>query len=141
MNDIFVDSDIILDLLLKREPFHTSAAILFSAIEKGTIKAYTSPIVITNIYYISAKIKGKSTALDNIKKILSLLKITTVDEKTMLLGIGSDFSDFEDAIQYFSAKSHGINCLITRNKSDYRIADITISTAEEYMKTHIDHSI
>ena len=58
MTDIFVDSDIILDLLLKREAHHLSAVRLFSAIENGEIIAYTSPVVITNIYYISARIIG-----------------------------------------------------------------------------------
>jgi predicted nucleic acid-binding protein len=138
MNEIFIDSDIILDLLLKRDPFFSTAANLFSNIEEGTVKAYTSPIVITNIYYISAKLRNKRIALESIKKILSLLNIASVDEKTILLAAASEFSDFEDAIQYYAAKSQGIHYFITRNKSHYRIADITVCTAEEYIKTHLE---
>ena len=136
MNEIFVDSDIVLDLFLQRDPYYAAAAILFSAIEEGAVVAYTSPIVITNIYYISARMKNKSSALTNIKKLLSLLKVASVDERIILLAAASGFSDFEDAIQYHTAKSHGIPYLITRNKSDYRVTDIIVCTAEEYMKAH-----
>ena len=125
-----------LDLLLKREPHYSSAVRLFSSIEKGEIIACTSPVVITNIYYISARIIGKRSALKNVRKLLSLLKVVTLDEKIMSIAIDSKFSDFEDAIQYYAARNCGIRYLITRNKSDYRVSDMTINTAEEYLKLY-----
>ncbi len=136
MTKIFVDSDIILDLLLKREPHYLPAATLLSLVEKKQLSAYTTPVVIANIYYISARLTDKKIALENVRKLLSLLKITPVDEKTLLLAIDSRFSDFEDAVQYYAAKSRGISCFITQNKSDYKVADMTICTAAEYLKIY-----
>ncbi|MBN2411484.1 PIN domain-containing protein [candidate division KSB1 bacterium] len=136
MTNIFVDSDIILDLLLKREPYYLPAAHLFSLVEKRKIVACTTPVVMANIHYISARLTDKKLALDNIRKLLSLLKITPVDEKTLLLAIDFRFTDFEDAVQYYAAKSRGISCFITRNKSDYKVTDMTICTAAEYLKIY-----
>ena len=136
MNNIFVDSDIILDLLLKREPHYFTAANMFSLVEKRKIVAYTTPVVIANIYYISARLTDKKIALENIRKLMSFLRITSVDEKILLLAMDSRFTDFEDAIQYYAAKNQGISYFITRNKSDYKVTDMTICTAAEYLKIY-----
>jgi len=139
-NEIFVDSDILLDLLLKREPYYISAAKMLSLAEKGKLAVYTTPVVVTNIYYIIRELTDNTNALQYIRKLLSFVKIIPLDEKTLLLAIDSKFTDFEDAIQYYAAKSRGIACLITRNKSDYKVTDIVICTAEEYLKIYY-HSI
>jgi len=136
VNNIFVDSDIILDLLLKREPHYFTAANMFSLVEKRKIVAYTTPVVIANIYYISARLTDKKIALENIRKLMSFLRITSVDEKILLLAMDSRFTDFEDAIQYYAAKNQGISYFITRNKSDYKVTDMTICTAAEYLKIY-----
>ncbi|MEE4311181.1 MAG: PIN domain-containing protein [candidate division KSB1 bacterium] len=136
MNEVFIDSDIILDLLQEREPHYRSSVVLFSLIEMKKIKAYTSPVIITNIYYIAAKLTNRKSALNQVRKLLSFLSVTAIDEKIMLLSMDSGFKDFEDAIQYNTAKSAGIPFLLTRNKGDYRVSDITVCTADEYLKIY-----
>lgn len=135
MKKIFVDSDIILDLLEKRQPFYRHAAELFSLIEKRRIKAHVSPIIFTNLHYILRKLTEKEQAVKALQKLKLLVTILPVDEKIIGLALASEFSDFEDAIQYYTAKENGLNCLLTRNKKDYKKADITIMTAEEYLAT------
>jgi predicted nucleic acid-binding protein len=130
---IFVDTDIILDLLGKREPFFKYASELFSIVECGKIKAYTSPVIFANLYYILCKQIGKEQALKNLQKIKLIIKILPVDERIVELALNSGFTDFEDAIQYYAARSHGINCLLTRNKKDFKKSDITIMSAEEFL--------
>ena len=134
MKKIFIDSDIILDLFGKRMPFYKDAAELFLLIDKGNIEAFISPIIITNLHYILRKLKNKEQAIKNLQKLKLLVKILPVDEKIVELALASEFKDFEDAIQYYVAKENGINYLLTRNKKDYKKADITIMTAEEYLK-------
>ncbi|HNW61294.1 MAG TPA: PIN domain-containing protein [bacterium] len=132
MNKLFIDADVILDLLLDRRPFSTSAIELFTRIEDKGVTACTSPVVLANIYYISAKLAGIKSARQYIHKLLTLLSITAMDEKTVLLAAGSSFKDFEDALQYYSAKQEAVDYLITRNKMDYKVTDLTVCTPEEY---------
>jgi len=136
VNSVFVDSDIILDLLLMREPHYESAALLFSLVEKRKLAAYTTPVVIANIYYISARLTNKKRARENIRELMLLLRIISVDEKKLLLAMNSGFTDFEDAIQYYAAKDEGISFFLTRNKADYKVTDMIICTAAEYLKIY-----
>lgn len=131
---IFIDADIILDLLAKREPYYKYSAKLFTLIDKDKANAYTSPIVIANIYYILRKLSTKEIALTNLRKLKSLVKILNVDEKIVDLALNSRFRDFEDAIQYYTAINNEIKFIITRNKQDYKESKIGIATAEEFIK-------
>ena len=135
MKEIFIDSDIILDLLARREPFYHHAAKLFSYIEKGKLRAYISPVIFANIYYILSRIKNKEFARNSLRKLKLLVKILPVDEKIIDLAMASDLKDFEDAIQYYVALENDIHFILTRNKKDYKNADITALTAEEYLNT------
>ena len=134
MHKVLIDSDIILDLLAKREPFYKYSAALFTHIEDKEIEAFTTPIIISNIHYILAKIKNKNFAKSSIRKIRLLLKILNINEKIIDLALESSFKDFEDAIQYYTAKDNRINFIITRNISDYKESVIKVCTAEEYIK-------
>jgi len=133
MNRIFIDTDIIIDLFAKREPFYDDAAKLFTIIDSGKIKGYVSPIIIANLHYILTKLKNKSQAEKNIQKLLNLVNVLSVDEKIINLALASNFKDFEDSIQYYTAIEHKIKYLITRNVKDYKNAKISILTAEEFI--------
>ena len=134
MTEIFVDSDIILDLIAKRTPFYLHAARFFTKIEKKQFKAYTSPVVFSNIFYILRKIKGQSFALNKLKKLRMLLNVIAVDEKIIDLALISEVKDFEDAIQLYAAKNNRIKYLITRNVKDYKDNEVKALTAEEFNK-------
>ena len=130
---IFIDSDIILDVLSKREPFYDSAAILFSLIEKGQVKGYTSPIIFSNVHYVLRKRISKQNTITSLKYLKSLLEVLPIDKRAIDSALNSAFDDFEDAIQYFCAEQNGINYFITRNKIDYEKAQINILTAKEFL--------
>ena len=131
---IFIDSDIILDLLARREPYYIHAAKLFTLIDRKEILAYTSPLVFANLHYILSKLKSNSQALKYLKELKSLVNVLPIDEKIIDRSLSSEFRDFEDAIQYFTAKAADVSFLISRNKKDYKKATITVCTAEEFLK-------
>lgn len=134
MHRVFIDSDIILDLLAKREPFYQSAAKLFTLIDQIKTTGFTSPIVFANIHYVLSKAASKDFAVKSLRKLKSLITVLTIDEKIVELALDTDFLDFEDAIQYHTARSNDIKFLITRNKKDYKKSKISICNAEEYLK-------
>ena len=134
MHRVFVDSDIILDVLAERGSFYSPAAKLFTLLDKGEVSGFTSPIVFANIHYILRKAKSKQFALQSLRKLKSFISILPIDEKIIALALDSTFNDFEDAIQYHTAKSYEINFIITRNKKHYKQSKISVCTAEEYLE-------
>ena len=133
MNSIFVDTDVILDLFIRREPHHQEALRLFTHLKRSKTGCFTSPIVIANAYYILTKIRDKRYALDKMRKLRKLLSIAPIDATIIDSALGSSHKDFEDSIQYFCALRNGIKTIITRNTRDYPKAEITITNPGEYL--------
>ncbi len=132
---IFLDTDVILDLLTEREPHFEAAVELFLQIQDKTIQAYTSPVIIANIFYILNRHLGRKKAIQSLIKLKSLVKVLNCGDRVIELALSSDFKDFEDSIQYYTTLENNIDILITRNVKDYKTANITISTPLEYIKS------
>jgi len=130
---VFVDSDIILDVLAMREPFYNSAARLFTLIDNKKIEGFTSPIVFSNVHYVLRKRISRQNTIDSLKHLKSFIQIVPIDKRIIELALNSSFNDFEDAVQYYCAEQNGISYFITRNKIDYKRAEITILTAQEFL--------
>lgn len=131
---IFVDSDIILDLLLARQPFLPAARELFLLIQKRGVEGYVSPLIFANLFYILRKGSSGSEALAALRRLRLLVRVLPMDEKTIDRALASSFRDLEDALQYYVAVEHNIDALITRNKKDYLPSEILpILTAEEFV--------
>lgn len=131
---VFVDSDIVLDLLARRGPHYESAARLFTLFDAGKVKAFTSPLVFANIHYILRKLKSKEVAIQSLRKLKAMVNVLPIDEKIIDQSLNSDFRDFEDAIQYYTAINNGIKVILTRNASDYKSGDITVSDSEQFIR-------
>ncbi|MCI5145800.1 MAG: PIN domain-containing protein [Candidatus Electrothrix sp. AR3] len=134
-NKVFLDTDVILDVLTEREPHFEAAVELFLQIQDITIQAYTSPVIIANIFYILNKHLGRKKAIQSLIKLKSLVKVLNCGDRVIELALSSDFKDFEDSIQYYTALENNIDILITRNVKDYKTANITISTPLEYINS------
>jgi len=101
MDRIFIDSDIILDLIQEREHF-PEAVQLFTLIEENRVKAYTSPLIFANLFYILRKQESNKFALQVLMRIKALLHVLAIDEKTIELALSSGFKDFEAEVHPFS---------------------------------------
>jgi predicted nucleic acid-binding protein len=134
MDKIFVDTDIILDLLTAREPFYDFAAALFSLADSNKVLLYVSSLSFANLNYILSKQFTATQARKQLLKFKTLVKVLAVDEKITELALASDFKAFEDALQYFTAIANNIQILVTRNLKDYKNANIPVMTAELYLK-------
>jgi len=133
-NKVFVDTDVIFDLLAKREPFYKYAARLFTNADQQELKICVSSLCFGNINYILSKQKSTTEARKILSRFKVLVEVLPVDDKVVELALNSDFKDFEDAIQYYCAIENGIKVLITRNLKDYKQASIPVLTAEEFVK-------
>jgi len=131
---VFIDSDIIIDLLAERELFYDNAAKVFTLAYENKIKLYTTAIVLANVFYILRKIKGIEESKRQLKNLRLLIDVLPINESIVDMALNSKFNDFEDGLQYFTAKENGILIILTRNTKDYKVKDITIQTSEEYVK-------
>jgi predicted nucleic acid-binding protein len=131
---VFVDTNIVLDLLAKREPFYEFAAKLFSLADKNKIKILVSSLSFANIHYILSKQQNKEIAKEALRRIKILVKVIDLNEKILDLALNSEFEDFEDAIQYFSASNSKATIIVTRNIKDFTRSKIPVMTAEDCIK-------
>ena len=130
---IFVDTDIILDLLARREPFFAAAARLFSLAEQGNVYICVSSLAYANLFYILRKEHSSAMAITILKKLSRLVTILPVASETVVLALDAGFNDFEDALQYHTALKKGVTRLVTRNIKDFKRSTIEVCTAEEFL--------
>jgi predicted nucleic acid-binding protein len=132
---IFIDSDIILDVLAKRDEFVDSAAELFELSHLRKIELFTTAVVLANVFYMLRKTSGIEKAKKNLQKLRLIIRVLSINEKIVDLSLNSNFTDFEDGLQYFTAKENKISTLITRNIKHYKADDMIVETADEYIKS------
>jgi predicted nucleic acid-binding protein len=131
---IFFDSDVLLDAALRREPFYLSSINLLELCNGSNFKAVTSANAFLNTYYFLAKLTPL-TKIQSLKRLRNIVSIADVNEKMVDLAFGSNFIDFEDAVQFYAAKATNADFIITRNIKDYKQSDIPVFTAEQFLKT------
>jgi predicted nucleic acid-binding protein len=117
---VFIDSDIILDLALFRAPHVHFSKHLLGLAENDVIRGLTSSNCIANIHYILRKVQGETDARFFLSQILRYISVLPMDHLMVLEALESDFSDFEDALQYGAAQRNQCDCIITRNIVDYK---------------------
>jgi len=128
---ILFDTNVILDVLLDRKEFVEHSARIMGMVERKAIDGYLTATTITTLDYLISKTKNRKQARSEIRKLLTLFNIAEVNSKVVDLSANSDFEDFEDAIQYYSAECCGAKGLVTRNAKDYKNATLPIFTPEE----------
>ncbi len=133
MPKIYIDSDIILDVFAKRGEFYPVSAKLLSYAEKKRVAAFTTPLAFANIYYVLRRMKSKEYALQSLRKLRILVNVLSLDQKHTDQALNSHFTDFEDALQYYSARSKKLDYIITRNKKDCKHSAIIVCTPEEFL--------
>lgn len=116
---ILLDTNIILDIALEREPFVESATRLFKESRRKNILLCMTSTTITDLYYVHRKVKGKKEALLFIRELLQFIDVISVDKDIIVDALNSEVSDFEDAIQVCSAKKESITTIVTRDESDF----------------------
>ena len=134
MKRIFIDTDIILDLLAKRKSFYIPAANLFTLADRGKLHINVSSLTFATLFYLLSKDNGQERARKILFKFKSLVTVLPVDNKIIELALSSEFKDFEDGIQYYCAIENKCAAILTRNLKDYKYADIPVMTAESFLK-------
>lgn len=134
MQRLFLDTNVVIDFLGKRDGFYEPIAKILTLADKKKIKVFTSPVSISNTYYLLAKYENAKTALEKISKFKLLCAVSIMDDEVIEKAIISNFRDFEDALQYYSAIATNCDLIITRNEKDFKHALIPVMSAESYLQ-------
>ena len=135
MKNIFIDTNVIIDFLADRKPFSEYAAILFQLAEENKINVYVAAISFNNTYYILRQVASHKKSLKLILELEEYVGIQETNRNILIKALKSDFNDFEDAIQYYSAEQLGkIDIITTRNLRDFKKSEIPVISPETTVK-------
>ena len=131
---ILFDTNVILDVLLDREPFSNDAAFLMSLVEKSDVIGFMCATTVTTIYYLAAKALGHQTASRHIRTLLNLFEVAPVNRVVLEGAAASKFKDFEDAVIHASAIHAGAEYIVTRNSADFKESRLPVFSPENLIK-------
>ncbi|MCG8580422.1 MAG: PIN domain-containing protein [Bacteroidales bacterium] len=136
MKKLFVDTNIVIDLISRREPFFEEAAELFSLADKHQVELSVSALTIANTSYVLLRQIDSNKAKSILRKLRLILNILPLNDKVIGLALNDDtFSDFEDGLQYFTAIEDEQDIIITRNLKDFKKSKLPTMTARQFIET------
>ena len=131
---VLIDTNVILDILLQRQPWYTNAALIFSLTKNKIIQSFVSATSVTDIYYLSQKDLGKRSAKESIKKLFQVFCPAAVTDKDIYKALDLDWEDFEDSVQFIVGESISVDYIVSRNIRDFSSGTIPAVTPEQFMK-------
>lgn len=135
MEKVLIDTDVILDFFFDRQPFAEHATEIFLLCENKQIQGFTTPVIISNTYYLLKKTAKHEIIIEKLKQLLNIIGILEMNNDVVIEALNSKFKDFEDALQNFAAVNHGdIKIIITRNVRDFQKSELAVLTPEMYLK-------
>ena len=133
MKSLFLDANVILDVFLGRTPFAVSSARLLSLIQEGRFRGFVSAASFPVLFYILSREASRKIAIASLEKLLTLLTIAPVDGTILIRALASDFTDFEDAIQYYSAVGVKAHFIVTRNTRNFTASELAVFSPDELL--------
>jgi len=130
---VLVDTNVVLDVLLEREPFVQEAVDVFRLIEKSQIKAFLCATTVTTIDYLLCQSVSVAEARDVLRKLISLFEIATVNRPVIERALVSKITDFEDAVLDEAGQMAGLDCIITRDTKDLAKSILPVFDPAEFL--------
>jgi len=128
---VLIDTNVIVDVALEREPFYAESDRILTFVEEGQIQGYVSASTFSDLYYIIRRDKGRDWTLDFLRQLATFCQVATVDNSVISIALTCNFKDFEDAIQYSTAVINLIDAIVTRNPRDFPVNTPRIVTPNQ----------
>jgi predicted nucleic acid-binding protein len=130
---LFLDTNVVVDLLGEREPHYKSAALITTLADRGEIQIIVSALTYLTVYFLLSRFEDREIVKEKIRKFKVIAETSDLTDKIIEKGLSSKFRDFEDSLQYFCAVGTDCNILITRNGKDFKESVIPVLTPDEYL--------
>ena len=132
---LFLDTNVLLDFLGERDPFYISAAKIATLADERSLQIIVSALSFATISYFLTKYEGLEKAKVKLRKFKIICEICELDELIIEKGLNSDFPDFEDSLQYYSALRSDCDIIITRNGKDFKKSELPVMTPDEFLNS------
>jgi predicted nucleic acid-binding protein len=131
---VLIDTNIIVDVALDRDPFFTDSEQIVRLVEQQQIEGYISASTFSDLYYIIRKAKGHNWTQQFLQRMAALCEVATVNQAVISMALIANFRDFEDAVQYSTAMVNQLDAIVTRNPDDFPVATPRIMTPEQLIQ-------
>jgi predicted nucleic acid-binding protein len=130
---VFVDANVLMDVLLRREPFFAASQRVWLLAERGRISGLVSALTFPNTHYVVRKLRGAAAAASMMVMLRDTFSPVALDEQVLNQAIDARIKDFEDAIQYYSALRADADCIVTRNPEHFLRPTIPVLSPDEFL--------
>lgn len=130
---VLIDTNVVLDVLMAREPHLERALALFGAIESGRLRGVLGATTVTTIFYLAAKAAGAEAARRHVRVLLELFDVASVDRAVLMRALDAGFADFEDGILHEAAGAAGADAVVTRDRSGFASATLPVFTPAAFL--------
>jgi len=136
MLNVLIDTDVLLDVFLEREPHYTNSKNVLYQLDDGSFHGFITATIVVNVFYHMEKYKNLERAFACVERLLTNpdLVILGVNKSVLMTALRSGMTDFEDAVQATAANVAGLDYIVTRNQRDFRVSPITAVSPEELLK-------
>ncbi len=135
MKKLFIDTNIVIDLLSRREPYYKESAALFSLADRKKIEISVSSLTVANTSYVLLRQLKAKKVKEVLRKLRLVVNVLPLDNKIIGLALNDEtFTDFENGLQYFTAIENEQEMIITRNLKDYKTSQIPVITARQFLE-------
>ncbi len=132
MKRVLFDSDVVLDVLLERQPFFAASALALDAVGQGKVEGYIAAHSITNIFYLLRRHLGNEKSQEVLMNLMSKMVTASLTDAVIRSAFSSGFKDFEDGVTYAAAAGVGVDYIVTRNIKDFRLGSIPAMLPEVF---------
>lgn len=135
MDKLFLDTNVVIDLLGEREPFYESIAQIATLSDKEKVCIVVSALTYSTVFYILSRFEGSEIVKEKIRKFKVISETSDLTNQVIDKALTSNFRDFEDALQYFCALNSGAAVIITRNGKDFKDSELPVMSPDEYLSS------
>ncbi len=137
---LLLDTNIIIDFALERQPFYSESEQVFLFAQQRQIEGYVSASTFGDLYYIIRKNKGRDWTLAFLNRLATICQVATVDQSVISMALIANFRDFEDGIQYSTARVNQLEAIVTRDVADFPVTTPRIITPTQLIQELTNYS-
>lgn len=134
---LFIDTNVILDLLQYREPWVNDTIVLSQLAKEKKLELIVTDLTFVNVVYIAQKNCDKKKLQETLVNLKKLVSVVTIGDICIEQALNVDFSDFEDAIQYYAAKKEQVDYILTRDKNGFKMSDIPVMNVTDFLNSFL----
>ena len=134
---LFIDTNVVLDLLQYREPWVHDTIVLFQLAKDKEVDLIVSDLTFVNVVYIAGKNVDKNTLKETLVKLKKIVKVVSIGDAAIEQALKGDFIDFEDAAQYFAAKREQVDYILSRDKIGFKMSEIPVMNVKEFLNMYL----